>query len=187
MSLLRRLTFNLWYLSAPPWDTGISPPELLEYLQSHPPGRAIDLGCGTGTNVITLARAGWDALGVDFADIAIFQARRKARLARVKARFLARSVTHLRGIRGPFNFALDMGCLHAVADKPAYLAELKRLLAPRGHWLLYAFFKPDDEPEGPGLTSHDLDLIQKEMNLLHRQDGSDSRGRSSAWFLFERP
>ena len=187
MSFLHRLTFNLWYLSTPPWDTGISPPELLEYIKSHPPGRALDLGCGTGTNVITLAQAGWDTLGVDFADVAIFQARRKARLARVKARFHVRSVTRLSGIRGPFDFALDMGCLHAVADKSAYLAELDRVLAPGGNWLLYAFFKPESQQEGPGLTSPDLRLIEARMKLLRRQDGSDSRGRPSAWFLFERP
>src|SRR5689334_21905005 len=52
--MLRRLSFNLWYFRNPPWDSGISPPELLEFIQTHPAGKAIDLGCGTGTNVITL-------------------------------------------------------------------------------------------------------------------------------------
>lgn len=187
MTFLRRLTFNLWYLSTPPWDSGISPPELLQYIREHPPGRAIDLGCGTGTNVITMAQSGWETVGVDFAATAIFLARRKARAQGVQARFLVRDVTRISGVQGPFNLALDMGCLHSQEDKPAYLLELKRLLAPGGHWLLYAFFRPDTEPEGPGLTSTDLDLLLENLRLLWRQDGSDRRGRASAWFVFERP
>ncbi len=57
--MFRRLAFNFWYFRKPPWDSGISPPELLEFIRTHPAGKAIDLGCGTGTNVITLAKAGW--------------------------------------------------------------------------------------------------------------------------------
>ncbi|HZD55845.1 MAG TPA: class I SAM-dependent methyltransferase, partial [Anaerolineales bacterium] len=71
MKILRRIFFNLWYYREPPWDTGISPPELLAFIESHPAGQALDLGCGTGTNVITLARNGWQVTGVDFAPRAI--------------------------------------------------------------------------------------------------------------------
>src|SRR5881296_1344749 len=48
----------------PPWDTGITPPEVERFVASHAPGRAIDLGCGTGTNAVYLARHGWSAVGV---------------------------------------------------------------------------------------------------------------------------
>jgi len=54
-----------------PWDSGITPPEIQEILASAPPGRALDLGCGTGTVMRDLLRAGWQADGVDFVPRAI--------------------------------------------------------------------------------------------------------------------
>src|SRR5438132_11612963 len=62
--------FQLAYLVGfKPWDSGVPPPELVEVVegpQALEPGRALDLGCGTGTNCIYLAEHGWDATGVDF-------------------------------------------------------------------------------------------------------------------------
>ncbi len=85
------------YFRQPPWDTGISPPELLEFIQTHSPGRAIDLGCGTGTNVITLVNAGWDVTGIDFAPRALKIARQKLNQAGIRANLFLRDATKLRG------------------------------------------------------------------------------------------
>ena len=182
-----RLRFILRYLRRPRWDSGITPPELHAYMQSHPPGRAIDLGCGTGTNVVALAQRGWQATGVDFVPRAISIAKRKIKKANLRADLRVGDVTNLRGIEGPFDLALDIGCFHGVDDKAAYLRELDRLLAPGGHWLMYGFFKPDSHQPGPGLAAPDLDLIHaRGLSLLSRADGFDKRERPSAWFLFQK-
>jgi len=193
-NLLRRLTFSLWYYFNPPWDSGISPPELLDFIEKHPstgsgqvPRKAIDIGCGTGTNVITLAQAGWQVTGVDFVPRAIRMAKRKARQAGIAAELHVRDASNLTGISGPFDLALDMGCFHSLGDKKAdYLSELERILAPGGHWLMYAFFKPDPLHSGPRLAEADLELIPDSITQVWRQDGFDRGERPSAWFLYKK-
>jgi ubiquinone/menaquinone biosynthesis C-methylase UbiE len=187
MSFLRRLTFSLWYYFNPPWDSGISPPELLDFIEKHPPGSAVDIGCGTGTNVITLAQAGWQVTGVDFVPRAIRMAKRKARKAGIEAELYVRDASNLTGISGPFDLALDMGCFHSLGDKKAdYLSELERILAPGGHWLMYGFFNSDTNQSGSGLAKADLELVPASMTLVWRQDGFDKRERTSAWFLYQK-
>lgn len=194
--ILHRLRFVWLYLRRPPWDSGITPPELYEFIASHPPGRAIDLGCGTGTNVITLAQNGWQATGVDFVPKAIRAAKRKIKNANIQADLRVGDVTNLRGITDPFDLALDIGCFHGVDNKSAYLDELDRLLAPGGHWLMYGFFKPVSPLAGSEPADAILDLIHargpstgsgQRFSLLSRTDGFDRRERPSAWFLFQKP
>src|SRR5215813_7180231 len=101
--MFRRLFFQYMYFLKPPWDTDISPPELFEFIKTHRPGRAIDIGCGTGTNVITLAKAGWKVTGIDFAPRAIKIARKKLNQAGVQAELLIQDATKLQGITGLFD------------------------------------------------------------------------------------
>src|SRR5712691_1731013 len=99
-----------WSPRRPPWDTGVTPPELERFVAAHPPGRALDVGCGTGTNVVYLAQHGWTAVGVDFAGRAIAKARRRATEAGVASRCsFSTSATSRAWIssREPFDLALD--------------------------------------------------------------------------------
>ena len=186
--MLQRLFFQFSYYRKPPWDTGISPPELFEFIESHPPGRAIDLGCGTGTNVITLARAGWDVTGVDFTPRAIHLAKRKIQAANVKGELSVDDATKLNGISGPFDLALDIGCFHSLGGSARlkYLDQLDRILAPDGYWLMYGFFKQDAGQAPPGLVEADIDRISDRLTLVSRRDGVDRGERRSAWFLFRK-
>jgi len=185
MSLLTRLFFQFKYLQKPRWDTGISPPELLEFIQQYPPGRAIDLGCGTGTNAITLAKNGWQVTGVDFIGRALQAAREKARQAGVEVDFRQGNVAHLQGVSGPFDLVFDLGCFHSLSatDRPAYVENLGHLLAVHGIYLMYAFFKQTSSNRA-GLVDKDLDLLASRLELVRRQDGEDSRGLPSAWFTY---
>jgi cyclopropane fatty-acyl-phospholipid synthase-like methyltransferase len=184
----RRLQFQFWYFRQAPWDSGISPPELLEFIQTHPPGRAIDIGCGTGTNVIALANSGWQVTGVDFAPRAVQIAGEKIRRFGVQAELSINDATKLHGIEGPFDLALDIGCFHGISQngKTKYLDQLDRILAPNGFWLMYGFFRSAPHHAPPGLVEADIDLISSRLTPLSRRDGFDKRQRPSAWFLFQK-
>jgi cyclopropane fatty-acyl-phospholipid synthase-like methyltransferase len=185
--MLHRLSFDLWYLFRPPWDTGVSPPELLEYLGAHPPARALDLGCGTGTNVVTLARHGWTVTGIDFSALAIGKARRKAHNAGVQVNLLRADLSMPVEMHGKYELALDMGCLHSLATRRHYLANLTAWLSGGGSWLLYAFHRAESSQALPGIDSGDLETIRNAgFRLLERTDGFSRSGRPSAWFLFTR-
>jgi SAM-dependent methyltransferase len=138
-----RIVFQLSYLLGfKPWDSGVSPPELVEVVQGPNalrPGRAIDIGCGTGTNCQYLLDHGWDVTGVDFVPRALAVAKRKA----PGAKLLVGDVTRLRdlGVSGPFNLMLDLGCFHSIpeARRHAYVREVTHVAAPGAMLLMFAF------------------------------------------------
>ncbi len=188
MSFLNRLMYTLMYFRRPPWDSGQTPPELLEYLKTRTPGRAIDLGCGTGTNIITLASLGWNVTGVDFVPAAVEQARRKAKMAGILADLRVGDVTRLDDITGPFDFSLDLGCYHSLPgpEKTAYQRELERIMAPGGIWFMYGFLRPTGVDSGMGLSVENLAKIKKGFKLVWRSDGLDRGKHPSAYFIFEK-
>ena len=180
----QRIFFKWRYLGSPPWDTGVSPPELYAFIESRPPGKALDLGCGTGTNAITLARAGWEVTGVDFVGSAIVRGRQKARQAGVKVDLRQGDVTRLNNISGPFDLILDIGCFHSLSEggKIAYITQVEELLAPQGVFLLYGFISTA-ESSNSGIRDQDLETLAQRMECIQRIDGKDRR-RSSAWFTY---
>jgi SAM-dependent methyltransferase len=189
MNFLRRIFFQILYLREPPWDTGISPPELTAFIDAHPPGRAVDLGCGNGTNAITLAQHGWQVTGVDFVSRAIRNAKKKARQMGLSINFQVEDVTRLKDINGPFDLILDIGCFHSLTEegKSAYVHNIRRLLAPDGTFLMYVHFQDPEGNQnviGSGLVEDDMRLLATHLTLTQRQDGSERGLRPSAWFWY---
>jgi SAM-dependent methyltransferase len=144
---LQRIFFRFAYRSGRPrWDTGIAPPELVEIVEGPnrlTPGRALDLGCGTGTNALYLAEHGWEAVGVDFVRTAIERARAKAGGAARAPRFVVGDVTRLAalGVEGPFHLAVDIGCFHAIPlpRRDAYAAGVASVMPAGATLLIFAF------------------------------------------------
>lgn len=184
---MRRLFFSWWYLFRPPWDSGIPAPELVRAIASLPPGRALDVGCGTGTNVRYLAEHGWQATGIDYAPSAIAQAKRKNKSVAALTTLLVGDVTKMESLPlpGPFDLALDMGCFHSLnaAQHPRYAAGLAHWLKPGAQFLLYAF-QPDEAQNLWGVPREAvLSTFAPHFRLTHYEQG---QGRLSAWYYFER-
>ena len=187
MSWLRQIYFNLLYFWKPPWDTQLSPPELIEFIGNHPPGRALDLGCGTGTNVITLAQHGWETTGIDYVGRAIRIARRKARQAGVLVELHVDDVSKPKHIIGKFDLILDIGCYHSLDsdEMDAYVRNLERITAQDGIYLMYGFFQAPDG-SGRGMRKSDLDRFETSFDLINREDGTDRGERPSVWLTYKR-
>ena len=188
MSILNRFMYAIWYFRRPPWDSGVTPPELMDFIKSRPAGKAIDLGCGTGTNCITLAQLGWQVTGLDFVPSAIQQARKKACQVGLDLDLRVADVTHLEEFDCLFDFALDLGCFHNLSlyDKAAYLNQLDRIMRPESIWFVYGFLGLAEKPGSTGISSRDLDEIQIKFKMISRKEGFDHGQKPSAYFIFEK-
>ncbi len=185
-NICRKLLFHFFYFGDPPWDTKLTPPEVHEFIAKNRPGLALDLGCGTGTNAITLAKNGWTVMGVDFIGKAIRTARHKAKSEGVSVDFKVGDVTKLAGIDGPFDLILDIGCYHGLnkSEKQAYRDKINQLLRPGGTYLLYLFFKSDDNLFNLGARENDIAPFSDFLKLVHRQDGTERGIRRSSWLTY---
>ncbi|TLN08758.1 class I SAM-dependent methyltransferase [bacterium] len=185
-SLLRWLWFNWIYFRQAPWDTRTSPPELVQFMDAHAPGRALDLGCGTGTNLLTMASYGWQVTGVEYAWRAVLIARRRLKQARVNGVLIAGDVTRAKLANGAFDLILDMGCYHGLAtgSRAAYRANLLRWLAPGGTFLLYAHCQ--GAGGGAGIEEGEIEKFSTMLRLAERLDSYDSRERKAVWLRLER-
>jgi SAM-dependent methyltransferase len=109
-----RMFYDLAYrLGRPRWDTGQPTGEVLELVEGRPAGRALDLGCGTGTNCRHLASLGWSVVGIDLSSAAIAAAGTRAD----GVRFVRGDVSRLAeiGVEGPFDLVIDVGCFHGLS------------------------------------------------------------------------
>ena len=186
--MLQKLWFNLAYYRNPVWDTGISPQELMDFIASHIPGKALDLGCGTGTNVITLAKHGWEVIGVDFALRAISIAKKKAQQNNVAVDLRQEDVTQLNSIQGRFDLILDMGCFHSLPPdkRSSYILKINQLLSDSGTFLLYLFFTSSPVRYGPGASEEDIRFITHNLRVVERKDSTERNIRPSAWFTLQK-
>jgi methyl halide transferase len=152
----------------PPWDTGRPSAELLRALadEKPPPGRALELGCGTGTNTVWLAQQGFEVTAVDISPTALAEAEERARRAGVAVRFVAADVTKPLDLTGPFGFVFDRGCYHAVrrVDVDGFLANLERLTAPGSVALVLT--GNDREARVPGPPAVSEATIRSELGRL---------------------
>lgn len=187
--MIRRIFFELRYLfGGAPWDTGTSPPELIDYLRDHPPGRALDLGCGTGTNSMTMAGFGWSVLGIDISALAIFLARRKASKSKAAVHFIRGDVTRKADQEQPYDLILDIGCFHALPfeKQDAYLQRLEKSTTKGSDFLLYTWLKT--QPEDPEFAPTEKALrerISPKFEIVNLTHGTDHE-HTSAWLLATR-
>jgi cyclopropane fatty-acyl-phospholipid synthase-like methyltransferase len=176
-----------------PWDSGVPPPELVTFVENNPAGKALDLGCGTGTNSVYLAQKGWDTTGIDFVPRAIGTAKKKAAAAGVSPRLMVGDVTRLTelGIGAGFNLLLDLGCFHSIPDagRDGYLQGVSAVANSGATMLLFAFTRGAKPSRlGPrGLAPNEVrGRFTAGWELVREQAGQPIAGYDSAWYTLRR-
>lgn len=191
--MLRRLLYELLYVfTRPRWDTGITPPEVVEMFASGavPPGPTLDIGCGTGTNVIYMARQGRHVVGIDFSSKAISTARKKVKEAGVEesVRLLLGDATQLPALAPPlFALALDMGCFHGLSEdgQRRYVKGLAPQMQPGGWVMLYTRDPSSSGGRMFGVTPERVRAIFAPWFEIERLE-RDDEGGGSTWFWMRR-
>ncbi len=185
-----------------PWDTGKPSSELQRILGEYdiPRGRAIELGCGTGTNAVFLAREGFEVTAFDVSSLAIEEAEAKAVAAGVDATFLTADLLDPPDLGEPFPFVFDRGVYHTVRRTAleGFLKTLSQVTAPGGMYLTLAGNANEVRPgeEGPPRVSAEdicrelsplMELIQLREFRFDHGPHNDALPRALAWSaLFRR-
>ena len=195
MSLISNFFFRLAYRRGfTPWDSGVPPPELVELIEGArriPAGRALDLGCGTGTTTVYMASKGWDATGIDFVPRAIRRARARSEAAGVPVALLVGDVTQLHKlpIEPGFDLLFDQGCFHSLpagAQAP-YSREITRMARSGATYLLYAFGPQADRPSPffpKGVSPDNVRSRFPDFEMIDARPGTDPF--NSHWYTLRR-
>jgi SAM-dependent methyltransferase len=146
----------------PIWDADRPTSEVVRVVTTEGirPGKALELGCGTGANAVWLALQGFEVTAIDLSSSAIHQARQRAQRAGVTVRFHVGDLRRLKRPREPFDFFLDCGCYGAVQleDVLGYLQALERQTARGSMGLVLTGNdrEPEDEAGPPTLPREKL-------------------------------
>ena len=181
-----------------PWDTGEPDEHLVELLRSHAVerGRALDVGCGTGTNALWLARQGFAVLGIDIASAAIETARAKARATTLDCHFATADFLGAALSEGPFDLVFDRGCFHVfdqAEDRMRFAARVAPLLKRDGRWLsLIGSTEGHERDYGPPRRSARdvIDAIEPQLQIIELRSiefRAILPAPVAAWWCLSRP
>ena len=137
-----------------PWEIHRVDSHLVKIVSKTPirPCNALDIGCGTGNNVIWLQQQGFTATGIDSSEFAIQKAQEKAHETQVNCTLLLSDFFDTTIPSSPFDFVFDRGCFHH-PNEPEKLQRFAENVAHHltegGIWLTLTG-NCDETREGPG-------------------------------------
>jgi len=170
--------WDLAYRSGAPWDSDVPADELVELVEGGRirACRALDIGCGTGSNVVYLAEKGFDAFGVDVSKVAIRKAVAKARERSLRCTFYVLDFTQTQKISksfSTFDLLLDLGCFHSLSpqDREKYAYSLELVSHPSSLYLLWCFLRGSRWSYGPpGVNEDEAErTLSKEFRVIEKR------------------
>ena len=128
-------------------DCGSGSDEILvDQIECLTPGRALDVGCGTGSNAVWLAKHGWQVRAVDYSVVAIEKGKRLVAEEGVNVEFaVADASTH--EPQGHYDLITCFYIQMVPPQRANMLAKVSKALAPGGT-LLFVSHDKSGPPSG---------------------------------------
>lgn len=155
---------------APSWDIREAQRELIAVFDERAiSGSVLDLGCGTGENVLELARRGLEVWGLDSTPAAIAAAEHKRAARGLAATFLAADALDLAALGRTFDTVIDCGLFHVLEDdeRRRYVRALAHVLRPGGRHLMLGFIT---STRGMGPRGYDPDELRSYFADGYREE-----------------
>ncbi|MEE4186101.1 MAG: class I SAM-dependent methyltransferase [Gammaproteobacteria bacterium] len=133
-----------------PWSHDEATLFLAEICARKPAGRALDIGCGAGTDSVFLAQQGWDVTALDFMPKALEFTKQRAAAENVSVTAVEADIAEWEPPH-TYDLVLDHGLLHNMDPMrhAAYRACILKALAPRGDFILLHWHpRYPDQPDG---------------------------------------
>lgn len=115
-----------------PWSV-VPDVSLVEFVEPLVPGRALDLGCGTGRNLLWLARQGWDVTGVDASAVGLRIAADQARREGLSLTLGCDDLLNYEPTPESFDLAVIANIHLAPEQRDEFFACAARAVATSGH------------------------------------------------------
>lgn len=181
-----------------PWVHSKPDFNLVDMVESWPikPCKTLEIGCGTGTDAIWLAKKGFSVTAVDAIELPIKLAREKAIDENVECNFLVRDFLRDEIPESPFDFIFDRGYFHSYKTNKSRKKIAKNVfknLAKDALWLsLLGSCDSPPRETGPPMQSakNIVDAVEDffEIKLLKCSVfGSESKIPANIWVgLFQK-
>jgi cyclopropane fatty-acyl-phospholipid synthase-like methyltransferase len=154
MTIPDRSTFENAYAGQAPWDIGKPQKPFLDVADCII-GSVLDAGCGTGDAAVFFAGRGCQVTGIDFLDVPIERAQRKATERGLSVAFLVKNALTLGDWGERFDNVIDSGLFHVFSDEDRrrYIEGLAAVLKPGGRLFLMCFSDEEPGTQGPRRVS----------------------------------
>lgn len=140
---------------------------LREWVEHAPPGRALDIACGTGRNAIFLASRGFVVEALDISALALAQARQAAGAAGAQVDWIERDLDEGLAVVGPYQLVIQLHYVNAAITR-----SVPSLLAPGGVFICQQHLQTSEAVGGPQSPQHrvaagELPQLAAGLEILH--------------------
>jgi SAM-dependent methyltransferase len=184
----------LYRLGMTPWERGHVDEPLARLADTLPPGRALDIGCGTGRAAVHLARHDWQVTGLDYVPRALEQARKRPGADAVRWVHGDITAPDTLDLGDGYTLLVDLGCVHGLstAERGRAAAAMTKSAAPGATLLMFAFAPGRRGPAPRGADEAEVRALFADWTLERTWPADDVtlkgplRNAAPAWYLLRR-